>query len=257
MAQWFVETMAMNNPDFSAMYFCFEMAREQLQARSIARLLHEEGKGLSSLEVLQGRCGWREGAELYADKVAGKVAYFGLGSGLHSSNLDEVLRIMQDGITFTTSKGRPAPFIVVDYLQLVSVEGKEEQEAIKLTIERLKEFAVKNSTVVIGIVANNRESNKSGGVSMYSGRGSSSIEYGADVVLGLAYTEALDKREEVENKNKRSLVMTKGRFYQQDARADFDFIGASLAFVPVDSWGHDVGKKKEREINNLLQLPAR
>ena len=242
--------------DRTAIYFCFEMAREQLQARSISRLLHGRGVNLSPLEVMQGKLGWRDGVKLYQQEIAGKVAYYGLGSGLHSSRLEEMLHVMQQGMKYNASIGRPAPVIVCDYLQLVDVDGKDEQEGLKVVMESLKEFAVKYNTVVIGIVANNRESNKSGGVSLYAGRGSSSIEYGADIVLGLAYTELLDndKLEAPTDKKKRSLVMTKGRFYQQDARADFIFNGAYSEFVPVDSWGKVESKAESNTIDSLLQL---
>lgn len=257
--QWLAESMAVNREDFSCLYFCFEMAREQLQARSISRLLHEQGQDLSALDVLRGKFGWRDGVEAYKRKIADKVAYFGLGSGLHTSDINEVLRIMQEGIKYNASIGRPSPFIVVDYLQLVDVEGKDEQEALKTVMERLKEFAVKNNTVVVGIVAHNRESNKNGEVSLYSGRGSSSIEYGADIVLGLAYTEMLDNRklEEVQHKNLISLVMTKGRFYNRDSRADFDFNGKYSEFVPVDRWGQNVSKQENKALNSLLGLEPR
>lgn len=252
--QQLTETMATSNADFSAMYFCFEMAREQLQARSISRLLHGRGIDLSPLEVMQGKMGWREGVKMYGQEISGKVAYFGLGSGLHSSGLDEVLALMREGVRYNALIGKPAPVIVLDYLQLIDVEGRDEQEALKVVVEQLKGFAIKHNTVVIGIVANNRESNKAGGVSMYAGRGSSSIEYGADVVMGLAYTEILDKREAVENKNRRSIVLTKGRFYQQDARADFDFNGRYSEFRPVESWGHPASRKENRDINSLLDM---
>ena len=252
--QQLTETMATSKADFSAMYFCFEMAREQLQARSISRLLHGRGIDLSPLEVMQGKMGWREGVKMYEQEISGKVAYYGLGSGLHSSGLEEVLALMREGVRYNALIGKPAPVIVLDYLQLVDVEGRDEQEALKVVVERLKEFAIKHNTVVIGIVANNRESNKAGGVSMYAGRGSSSIEYGADIVMGLAYTEILDKREAVENKNRRSIVLTKGRFYQQDARADFDFNGRYSEFRPVESWGHPASRKESREYDALFDM---
>ena len=259
MLQWLAETMARNKQDFSCMYFCFEMDRGQLQARSISRLLHERGWDLSALDVMQGKYGWREGVKAYEKEIADKVAYFGLGSGLHTSELDEVLQIMKDGVSYNLSIGRPVPFVVVDYLQLVDVKGKDEQEALKIVMERLKEFAIKYGTVVIGVTAHNRESNKSGEVSLYSGRGSSSLEYGADIVMGLAYTELLanKKLETVQDKSKISLVMTKGRFNKQDARADFRFNGKYSEFVPVDEWGQPVGKKEAAGINSLLGFEPR
>jgi replicative DNA helicase len=240
----------------SVLYFCFEMAREQLQARSISRLMHGQGQDISPLDVMQGKLGWREGVKLYQKEIAGRVAYFGLGSGLHSSGLEEMLHIMREGVRYNASIGRPAPLVFVDYLQLVDVQGQDEQAALKTVMESLKEFAVKHGTVVVGIVANNRESNKAGGVSMYAGRGSSSIEYGADIVLGLAYTDLLDnkKMEEPADKKKRSLVLTKGRFYKQDARADFEFNGRYSEFVPVNEWGNVESKAESNTIDSLLQL---
>lgn len=240
----------------SVLYFCFEMAREQLQARSISRLMHGQGQDISPLDVMQGKLGWREGVKLYQKEIAGRVAYFGLGSGLHSSGLEEMLHIMREGVRYNASIGRPAPLVFVDYLQLVDVQGQDEQAALKTVMESLKEFAVKHGTVVVGIVANNRESNKAGGVSMYAGRGSSSIEYGADIVLGLAYTDLLDnkKMEEPADKKKRSLVLAKGRFCKQDARADFEFNGRYSEFVPVNEWGNVESKAESNTIDSLLQL---
>ena len=248
--QWLVEKTGK-----AALYFCFEMARDQLQARGISRVLFEHGKDLSAMEVMQGRGCWREGVELYKQEIAGNVAYFGLGSGLHSSDINEMLRIMQDGVKYRASIGEPSPLVVVDYLQLLRAGGKDESENLQTVMERLKEFAVRNGTVVIGIVANNRESNKAGGVSMYSGRGGSSIEYGADIVLGLTYTEILDQQEEVTHKDKVSLVMTKGRFAQKDSRVDFTFDGRHTTFIPMEKpFAVPVSNQRSKEINSLLRL---
>lgn len=254
--QMIVETMALNNPDFTAMYFCFEMSRDQLQARSISRILHRQGVNLTALEVLRGQFGWQEGARIYREAIAGRVAYFGMGNGLHSCRLEDVLHQMQEGVRYNTFMGKPAPFIVIDYLQLVDVDGKDEMDAIKATVARLKEFAVKNNTVVIAVAANNRESNKSKEVSMYAGRGSSSIEYGADIVLGLTYTEFLEKKEVAEDKRRRSLVVTKGRFIGQDTRADFEFSGRYTDFAPVDTWGTAPAAADEDAINDLLGIES-
>jgi replicative DNA helicase len=250
--QWLCENMAAKSDEFSALFLCFEMDRGQLQARSISRLLHGQGYKLTALDVMQGKFGWREGVNIYQQEVGEQVAYYGLGSGLHTSSIDEVMRILQDGVRYNASIGRPAPLVVVDYLQLIDVDGKDEQEAIKSVMGQLKDFAVKNNTVVIGIVAHNRESNKSGEPSLYSGRGSSSIEYGADIVLSLAYTDLLAKREEVRDASKISLVVNKGRFCKPKARADFDFQGEYCDFVPCDTFGQAIGRRDSADINSLL-----
>ena len=251
--QELMEDMARHNKDFTCLYFCFEMAREQLQARSVSRIMREHGHDVSSLDELQGKLGWREGVRLYEQEVGGRVAYYGLGSGLSSSRIEDVEGVISDGLRYNAYTGRPAPFIVLDYLQLIEVEGKEEQEAIKATMARMKGIAVRNDTVVLAIGANNRETNKKGEVSMYGGRGSSSIEYGADIVLCLAETDSLETERTVSSK-KLSLVMPKGRFYDPSCRADFEFNGKYSEFVPVDDWGQACGKKESRNCDDLFNL---
>lgn len=254
--QWLIESMAMNKPDFSAMYICYEMSREQLQARGISRYSHEKGRNFTAKDILRGRAGWADCARMYQQDIGGKVVYMGRGSGLNTNSLKELLRVMQDGLKYRAMIGQPAPFIVVDYLQLVDAGKKDETESLKIIMGALKDFAVKHNTVIIGIMANNRASNKAGGVSMDSGRGSSSLEYGADIVLGLTYTELLDgsKAEEVTDKNRRSLATTKGRFFSPDKRADFVFNGAYSMFTPVETLGTPVGKKQGKQINSMLDF---
>lgn len=252
--QWLVENMAEKKKDFSAMYFCYEMAREQMQARGASRLFHQEGGTLSALDILDGRLNWRECIALYDKKIANKVAYIGLGSGLMSSDLKELVRKIQDGVKYQASMGHPAPLIVVDYLQLVTAGRKDETEDLKVIMGELKRIAVQYSTTVIAVVANNRESNKAGGVSMYAGRGGSSIEYGADMIFGLAYTEEVDNVD-VMHKERRSLVMTKGRFYSADSRIDFIFNGRYSDFEPLKGSGaKTVSKKEAAAIDSLLDL---
>jgi replicative DNA helicase len=253
--QWLIESMAMNKPDFSAMYFCYEMSREQMQARGASRIYHADGGNLSALEIMHGKKGWRDAVATYRENIADKVAYMGLGSGLFSSSLEELIKAMQDGIKYQTLQGNPAPFVVVDYLQLVDAGHKDETENLKSVMKSLKSFAVANKTVVIGVVANNREANKQGGVSMYSGRGGSSIEYGADMTIGLAYTEELDKLEEVTHKDRRSIVLTKGRFLSPDGRVDFAFNGKYSEFMPLDNMGaRTVSRHDIATIESLLNM---
>lgn len=250
--QWLVENMAEKKDDFSAMYFCYEMAREQMQARGASRLFHREGGSLSALDIMDGRLNWRECIDLYSRKITNKVAYIGLGSGLVSAELKELVRKIQDGVKYRAMMGQPAPLIVVDYLQLITAGRKDETEDLKVIMGELKRIAVQYATTVIAVVANNRESNKAGGVSMYAGRGGSSIEYGADITLGLAYTEDVDEVDVI-HKDRRSLVMTKGRFYSSDSRVDFIFNGRYSDFTPVESMGaRAVNKKESAAIESLL-----
>ena len=258
LCQQIAETMAIGREDFSCLYFCFEMSRNQLQARGAARLYHvERGGNLSQLDIMRGGLGWREAVDLYREKVAGKVAYMCPGAGVDGAELASVKAAIQEGAAYCRRLGRPAPFVVIDYLQLLRDGDKDEQEAIKAAMDYLKGYAVENDSIVIGVVANNRESNKNGGtVSMFSGRGSSSIEYGADIVLGLAYSDELDKAETVD-KSRRSVVLTKGRFTAGDGRADFSFNGRYSLFLPSGDFGRAVSAKENRDINSLLGYEVR
>lgn len=243
LVQWLVEVMAQQDKqDFSCMYFCFEMSKDQLIARSLSRLLSENGAAISPIGILKGeRLEEVEPiAHWYSEGISSYVAYNPNGNGdiLPSSNLADVLASMERGALWQQAHGKPAPFVVVDYLQLLDVDGKEETDAIKQAMKALKSYAVKWNTCVIAVVANNRESNKSGEASMFAGRGSSSIEYGADTVLSLVFTKDLKGNEAVYHKDEtrfKSLVAVKGRFVPTGKRIDFEFDGASMRFVMNES----------------------
>lgn len=100
--------------------------------------------------------------------------------------------------------GQPAPLVCIDYLQFVKDDlytldptgkGKKPDtaEAIEEILASFKSFAMKHSTVVFVIMANNRASNKEGRATMDSGRDTSNIEYSGDVMLSLTYTAIEDR----------------------------------------------------------------
>lgn len=253
--QWLSESMALNRDDFSAVYFCFEMSQEQLQARSISRVLHSLGKDLTPLDVLKGKDGWRYGAEIYAKMYADKVLYMGMGSGLDAkegTSLDELERKFSDCVEYNKSIGKPAPIFVCDYLQIVRVAGLDEQKAIGEVMARLKGLAVKHNTVGLVIIANNRQANKKNEEDMFSGRGSSSIEYGLDAMLSLTPNEEEAKtgKEEVEV----TLTVTKGRWVKYHAKAVFKFNGEYMSYKPTDSMGEPLTPKEQKVAMDLYNM---
>ena len=256
LTQQLAEHLVIRNPDVSVLYFCFEMPRAELQARSVARLGHSKGKNLSHMDILRGKTGWREAVEDYQKEIGGRVAYFGLGSGLMNTDIASMIAIIKQGVEYNKAHGLPAPFIVADYLQLLNVDGKEEQEAMKAAMAQLKTIAVEHRAAVIAVVANNRESNKSGEVSMYTTRGSSSAEYGADVIMSLVYTESL-RDQEVTDIKKRSLKLTKARAFNPEGMAHFTFDGRYMEFAPTTETGEVIphakwDSPKQCKINNDL-----
>lgn len=247
-AQWLMETMAQKKQDFTCLYFCGEMSREQLQARSVSRVLFEHGKDFSALDVLNDVQGTRDGVAMYEHDIAGRVAYF------RERDMEIIQGIIQKGVKYNLKHGRPAPYIVIDYLQIMQVQSRDEQERLDKIMGILKDIAVKARTVVIVITSQNRESNKNGVVSMFTGRGSSGIEYGADLCLSLVNTDTLDKSFEGESDDShKSLVLTKGRFIEKNKRKDFDFDGAHSYFKPL--MGKLATKQEEETIRRMFDEP--
>jgi hypothetical protein len=253
--QFLMESMALNREDFSAVYLCFEMSKEQLQARSISRVLWQVGADLAPIEILQGKAGWIEGANYYNTQYADKVVYMGVGGGLNSSDIEEVERVIGECIRYNASIGRPTPYICVDYLQIVSVKGRNEFEAIGEIMARLKGIAVKYNTVVLLVIANNRDSNKKAENDMFSGRGSGSIEYGADVLLSLN-PEALEEGEKKEN-TRVSVKVAKGRWIEPNAEAYFEFNGKHMSYKPVNAVGRILSTKEAKVARDLINQPDR
>ena len=225
------------------LYFCFEMTAHQLTARGIAQECRKE---LSARDILKGKAGWKEQAEWYRQTMGDRLAYT-----CCMPQLADVKRIMQEGADYCKARGEQPPIIVIDYVQLLRDGDKEEQESIKSAMEYLKDYARRENTVVIAVVANNRESNKSGKVSMFAGRGSSALEYGADTCLAMAYTEDL-LGEEVKNRALRSVKLTKGRFMSDDNRKDFSFVGRYTYFEPM--LGKLASKKESKANDEICQL---
>lgn len=253
--QFLVESMALNRADFSAVYLCFEMSAEQLQARSISRLMYSAGQDLAPIEILQGAGRWREGAAIYESLYADKVVYMGVGGGLHSSDIEEIERVVGECIRYNASIGRPVPYICIDYLQIVSVKGRNEFEAIGEIMARLKGLAVRYNTVVLLVIANNRDSNKKGENDMFSGRGSGSIEYGADVLLSLN-PETLEEGERKEN-TRVTVKVAKGRWIEPNAEAYFEFNGKHMTYKPVNAVGRVLTSKEAKTVTDIVNQPDR
>ena len=249
LAQWICESLTINNMGLTAVYACFEMSKEQLQARSISRLMNEAGHPLTHLQVMRGEGGWREGAEAYNQLYGDKVLYLGDGT-----NLGTFEAKFKECVAYNRSIGRPAPFFVIDYLQLIRIKGMSEQEVITETMPKLKALAVKYNTFGIVISANNRESNKSNEApNMFSGRGSSSLEYGFDCMLAVTPNEddVNNKREDVHV----TITVTKGRWIGQGQKKHFIFNGAKMSYT--EATAEPLSTKEAKIANDLINQPDR
>jgi replicative DNA helicase len=185
---WIMENIA--KAGRKAIYINLEMSRDQMLAKAISRRAMEDDIGqisVSPLEVLRYYSldkakadGVDKALEKWMEEAGKNIIYNPDGV---TNSLDRIMGYLD--MVAAESKG-PKPIICIDYLHLIDA-GKDAMEGIKDATKRLKDYAVRNDTVVIIIIANGRLANKSGKSSMSDGRDSSAIEYTGDVMLSLSF----------------------------------------------------------------------
>lgn len=265
LAQWIFEGMARRS-GVSCVFLNLEMSREQMLARSLARITAQNGQRVKATEILQGYS-WTEeqrsavlsAAEEYKADIAPFMIYNPDGV---TANLDSILRYIEAEAVRAEKAEEAAPCVVLDYLQIVSGEPREDATAvIKRAVSELKSYAIRHNTVVFVIIAHNRESNRTGDVSMESGRDTSALEYSADLQLALTFTGCLKRpgqdakaKNELTAQEKRfiTLKVTKGRFGGADAEVDLYFNGETMTYTQMEKAGRDeparLGKNRVRTI---------
>ena len=242
LAQWLFEGMAKRGQ--SVLFLNLEMSREQILARSIARIAAQNGDKVKPTEILQGYRWTIEqedailtAAEAYRRDIAPRMIYNPDGV---TADLDGILEYLDAEAARAQAAGDPAPLVVLDYLQIVTGKEREDDAAIiKRAVRGLKNYAIRNNTTVFVIIAHNRAANSSGNVTMESGRDTSALEYSADLQLGLAFTRCLKRDgkpgkslDDLTPEERRfiTLKVTKGRFATPGAEVDLYFDGESMTY---------------------------
>ena len=243
LAQWIFEGMAKRGT--ACVYLNLEMSREQILARSFARLAARKGYKIRTTTILQGyswtdeqRAAIMDAAAEYKDTIAPRMIYNPDGV---TANLDSILAYIETEAQRAEKADTPAPCVVLDYLQIVSGEPREDAASvIKRAVSGLKDYAMKHNTLVFVIIAHNRASNSTGAVSMESGRDTSALEYSADLQLALTFTKCLkrngQKRKDpddlTDNERKEiTLRIVKGRFGGMGREVDLHFNGETMTYT--------------------------
>lgn len=192
-AQQLFEGMAQKG--HNVLYFNLEMSREQMLARSFARIARvKENSTMAAIDILQGYKWTKDQREIvertarvYMNEYAPHIAYNPAGS---TADLDTILSQMEAAAERAKEAGIEAPLVVIDYLHLLRGSGREDvQTTVKRAVDAFKGYAMRHNSIVFCILAFNRESNKGGKVTQESGRDSSAIEYSGDLMLGLNYAK--------------------------------------------------------------------
>lgn len=252
LAQWIFEGMASRG--ISCIFLNLEMSRNQIIARSLSRYAARNGHRISNVKALRGyawneeeRAAILEASEQFKRTVAPYLIY---NPEEVTSSLDSILEYIEAEAQRAEAHDKPAPFVVLDYLQIVT--GREHEdgvELIKRAIFSLKRYAVEHNAVVFLIMAHNRKSNESGAVTMESGRDTSAIEYSGDTQIGLTFTRCLpgwiDEHGVKQKKGKNpddlteeerreiTLKIVKGRFGGTGRRVDLMFDGATMTYTQL------------------------
>ncbi|MDD3110605.1 MAG: bifunctional DNA primase/helicase [Eubacteriales bacterium] len=245
LAQWIFEGMAKRGT--ACIYLNLEMAQDQILARSISRIVAQRGGAIKTTEILQGyrwtdpqRAQILAAAATYREEIAPRMIYNPPGV---TANLDSILDYMEQEAQRAKSAGDQAPVCVLDYLQLVSGSEREDSAAvIKRAVAGLKAYAIRHNTLVFVIIAHNRESNKSGAVTMEAGRDTSALEYSADLQMALTYTLCMKRGEKKakapddlteDEKQCVTLKITKGRFGGAGKCVDLHFNGETMTYTQI------------------------
>ena len=142
------------------------------------RRAFEAGSGGDSLEdVLTALPG--------GDRAYAALTSYGDRLHIHESSgattsLDEVEAVVR-AVTATTGV---APFVLLDYVQKIPVDGADESERVTAAAEGLKDLALEVGVPIVAISAADKEALVSGHrMRTHDLRGSSALAFEADVVL--------------------------------------------------------------------------
>lgn len=248
LAQQIFETSAAQGTD--VVFMNLEMSREQLLARSLSRMVHHMGGNIEASTIMRGYA-WSDAqrhyieaaAARYRDEIAPRMQY----NPNTGTSLTAIMDALVNAAQAAKKAGKPAPVAVLDYLHLITADGREEQqELIKRTVAALKRWAIEYDTFVFAISANNRTSNKSAQLALDSPRDSSSIEYTADIQISLNYRDVHegtvspnnpDEMERLQQEKPRRMVcqVLKSRMNEPGGKLYLHFDAANSEFIPLAS----------------------
>lgn len=183
------------------LFFSLEMSRYELMARSISRKTFDpEGErwnAKTARAIMQNEVNYnreeRENFERAVREYTTTAQHLFIREGMGTVTAGTVRKAVADHKAATGA----APIIFVDYLQILAPMGERlsDKQATDAAILELKRISRDYSIPVFAISSFNRESYKKtsdnkGEVSMTDFKESGSLEYSADVLIGLQFTTA-------------------------------------------------------------------
>ena len=187
--------------DYKVAIFSLEMSKTQLVQRMLSSLSLVNSKQFMSGDITE----WEDVFEA-SSIIAGKSIYMDDTAGISITELRSKCRRLK------ADSG--LDFIMIDYLQLMTSEGRNEnrQQEISTISRNLKALAKELDVPILALSQLSRDSEKSGRKPKLSDlRESGAIEQDADVVILLNREDYQDKEKEEEVQNEIELIIAKHR----------------------------------------------
>ena len=249
-AQQMVESMAAAYGR-DVVYFPLEMSVDALLAKSISRLTFEltqdSAQALTSAQVMQGY----KWGELTQEQRAALQRAGDYIKRRHSSVYYADLPNAQAETILATAErytepGKPAPFIVLDYIQLL--QGGQSEDAagtIKRATKALHDYAIRNNTIVFAITAFNREATKGGKAQLESARDTSDLEYSMDYGFYFNFWDNENPKELDKSKDGRPIILPRDELIKDKPRR----VSVKLIKNRLGPTGETVGFKYHAAFN--------
>ena len=249
-AQQMVESMAAAYGR-DVVYFPLEMSVDALLAKSISRLSFEltqdSAQALTSAQVMQGY----KWGELTQEQRAALQRAGDYIKRRHSSVYYADLPNAQAETILATAErytepGKPAPFIVLDYIQLL--QGGQSEDAagtIKRATKALHDYAIRNNTIVFAITAFNREATKGGKAQLESARDTSDLEYSMDYGFYFNFWDNENPKELDKSKDGRPIILPRDELIRDKPRR----VSVKLIKNRLGPTGETVGFKYHAAFN--------
>lgn len=200
------------------LYFSLEQSRYELMAKSVSResfLFSRENRlavscAKNTIQISDGRF-WEDFDEMGQFAVNGAFERYGryaphlfIFEGQGNISVSSVGGYLHKYLSFGKKSGH-SPVIIVDYLQILSPESDRlsDKQAVDRNITALKQLSRDHDIPLLAVSSLNRSS-YSRDVSMEAFKESGSIEYGADVLVGLQFEGAGDNNFDIAAARSRS-----------------------------------------------------
>ena len=231
------------------LFFSLEMSRLEMVSKSIARVSAQLDRpnAIDSLRIRNGITNklTAQAVQMYKNGVGDRM-------NIIEGSFDTTVAYIGEYARRYVEAHHEAPVIIVDYLQVISGAPKgTTKEATDYNIVELKRLSRSLKTPVIVISSVNR-TNYLTPVDFESFKESGSIEFTADVVLGMQLTcmdeplftsekDIVRKRERVraakaEQPRKVTLVCLKNRYGRTDWKVNFSYYSNHDLLIEEDGW---------------------